>query len=93
MAPRCWRFAFAFDPKRRAIILCGGDFSSVVSTSPVAAGDGFTNSSSPRPMRDSTGTWPALSAGLEAFLIASRFFMIGGAKKSKRAPLSSLPRK
>ena len=20
-----WRFAFAFDPKRRAIILCGGD--------------------------------------------------------------------
>ena len=20
-----WRFAFAFDPKRRAIVLCGGD--------------------------------------------------------------------
>jgi hypothetical protein len=24
-----WRFAFAFDPKRRAIILCGGDKSGV----------------------------------------------------------------
>jgi hypothetical protein len=23
-----WRFAFAFDPNRRAIILCGGDKSS-----------------------------------------------------------------
>ncbi len=24
-----WRFAFAFDPKRRAIVLCGGDKSGV----------------------------------------------------------------
>lgn len=24
-----WRFAFAFDPKRRAILLCGGDKSGV----------------------------------------------------------------
>ena len=24
-----WRFAFAFDPKRQAIILCGGDKSGV----------------------------------------------------------------
>ena len=24
-----WRFAFAFDPKRQAIVLCGGDKSGV----------------------------------------------------------------
>lgn len=24
-----WRFAFAFDPKRKAIVLCGGDKSGV----------------------------------------------------------------
>jgi hypothetical protein len=24
-----WRFAFAFDPKRKAIILCGGDKSGI----------------------------------------------------------------
>ena len=27
-----WRFAFAFDPKRQAIVLCGGDKSGVSET-------------------------------------------------------------
>jgi len=25
MPPVTWRFTFAFDPRRRAIVLCGGD--------------------------------------------------------------------
>lgn len=28
VADGVWRFAFAFDPRRRAIVLCGGDKSS-----------------------------------------------------------------
>ena len=40
-----WRVAFAFDPKRKAILLVAGDKSGVSKKS-------FTNSLSPRPMED-----------------------------------------
>jgi hypothetical protein len=47
-----WRFAFAFDPNRQAIILCGGDKSG-------GSEKRFIANSSRRPTRVSRLTWRA----------------------------------
>jgi DNA-binding XRE family transcriptional regulator len=47
-----WRFAFAFDPKRRGIIFCGGDKSG-------GGGKRFTSSLSTRPTPATTPIWRA----------------------------------